>query len=135
MKTWIAAFSTDDGKHFIDRHSGDAKYFDLYEINASTKFIKRIENNTGKEEKHADPMKAKGISELLKKEGVQVMVAKRFGPNINRIKSKFVCVMMNDSDIENSLKTLQQKLETIKKEWEAGEERSYLNFKYWDTTK
>jgi len=37
--------------------------------------------------------------------------------------------MMNDSEIETGLKHLQQKLETIKKEWEAGEERGYLNFK------
>jgi len=44
-------------------------------------------------------------------------------------KTKFVYVMMNDSEIETGLKHLQQKLETIKKEWEAGEERGYLNFK------
>ncbi len=130
MENWIVAFSTDNGNHFTDRHSGDAKYFDIYQINPSAiSFVKRIENNTGKEERHADPAKAKGISGLLKKEGVQVMISKRFGPNIKRIKSKFVCVMMNDPEIKSSLKTLQQKLETIKTEWEAGEKRGYLNFK------
>ncbi len=130
MENWIVAFATDNGKHFIDRHSGDAKYYDLYQINSSSaNFIKRIENNTGKEERHADPVKAKGISELLKKEGVQVMVSKRFGPNIKRIKSKFVCVMMNDPEIETSLKNLQQKLRHIQETWNAGEERGFLNFK------
>jgi predicted Fe-Mo cluster-binding NifX family protein len=130
MENWIVAFSTDNGKHFIDRHSGDAKYYDLYQINSSSaNFIKRIENNTGKEERHADPLKAKGISELLKKEGVQVMVAKRFGPNIKRIKSKFVCVMMNDDEIAISLKNLQKQINRIEETWEVGEERGYLNFK------
>jgi predicted Fe-Mo cluster-binding NifX family protein len=130
MENWIVAFSTDNGKHFIDRHSGDAKYYDLYQINSSSaNFIKRIENNTGKEERHADPLKAKGISELLKKEGVQVMVAKCFGPNIKRIKSKFVCVMMNDDEIAISLKNLQKQINRIEETWEVGEERGYLNFK------
>jgi len=130
MEIWIVAYATDNGKHFINRHSGDAKYFDLYQINAtSVTFIKRIENSTGKEERHADPVKAKGISQLLKNEGVRVMVAKQFGPNINRIKSKFVCVMMNNSDIENSLKHLQENLKLIQDTWQAGEERGYLNLK------
>jgi len=127
---FIAAFSTDDGKTFVNKHSGDARYFDVYKISETeTAFLKRIENTSPEEKKHADPEKAKGIGGLLKKKGVQVLVAKVFGPNVKRMKKQFVCIMMNGATIAESLKKLQGKLPDIRAEWEAGEERNILNFK------
>ena len=127
---FIAAFSTDDGKTFIDKHSGDARFFDLYKISESEiRFLKRVVNPPKEEKRHADPEKASGITRLLKQEGVQVLVSKIFGPNIKRIKKKFVCIMMNDAEISQSLKTLQEQLDKIFTEWQAGETRNVLNFK------
>ena len=127
---FIAAFSTDDGKTYVNKHSGDARYFDVYKISETeTTFLKRIENTAPEEKKHADPEKAKGIGRLLKRDGVQLLVSKVFGPNIKRIKKQFVCIMMNDATIAESLKKLQKKLPDIRAEWEAGEERNILNFK------
>ena len=38
------AFATDNGKTFMDRHFGDAKFYDVYEISENaSKFIKRKE--------------------------------------------------------------------------------------------
>ena len=126
----MAAFSTDNGKTFIDKHSGDARFFDIYKISETeTTFLKRLENTTPEEKRHANPEKAKGIGRMLKKEGVQILVSKVFGPNIKRIKKQFVCIMMNDTNISDSLKVLQQKLPEIQTEWETGEERNILNFK------
>jgi predicted Fe-Mo cluster-binding NifX family protein len=125
-----AAFSTNDGKTFIDKHSGDARFFDIYKISETeTTFLKRLENTAPEEKRHADPEKAKGIGRMLKKERVQILVSKVFGPNIKRIKKQFVCIMMNDTNISDSLKVLQQKLPEIQTEWETGEERNILNFK------
>ena len=126
----ITAFATDDGKVFMDRHFGDANYYDIYKISASgMEFIKRIDNTTEEEDEeiHADPKKAKGISGLLKKEKVQVVVSKVFGPNIKRIKKNFVCIIMSKKEnISDSISFVQQKFDTIDKEWNKGEERLIL---------
>ena len=76
MEKLIVAFATNDGEHFMSNHFGDADYYHIYEIDpTSAKFIKVIENTTEEEDEeiHADPKKAKGISELLKEENVFVV--------------------------------------------------------------
>ncbi|MEN8210159.1 MAG: NifB/NifX family molybdenum-iron cluster-binding protein [Thermodesulfobacteriota bacterium] len=122
------AFATDNGKTFINRHFGDADFYDIYEINENNAdFLKRI-TNTIEEVKnvHADPEKAKGIAGLLKKEGVQVVVSKKFGPNIKRIKKKFVCIIMADDTINTSLKSLCENIRLIFNEWAKSEKRKHL---------
>ena len=130
MKKTLVAFPTDNGKNFIDRHFGDADFYDIYEIDENdVNFIKRIDNTVDKEDKvHADLKKAKGISNLLLNENVQVVVSKIFGPNIKRIKKKFVCIIMNDESIDDSLSKICKKIRAISEEWEKGEIRKYLSF-------
>lgn len=130
MKKIITAFATDDGKTFMDRHFGDALQYEIYEINTiEIKYLHTINNTTGEEEMHADPNKAKGISGLLKKDGVQVLVSKKFGANINRMKTRFVCLLMNNSSIVESINHIQNNFERIITEWEKGERRHFLNLK------
>lgn len=126
------AFATDDGKTFMDRHFGDAEYYDVYEISeADSEFKKRIKNTTEEDDEsiHADPEKAKGVAGLFKNENIKVVVSKVFGANIKRIKKKFVCVLMNDNSISESIKNIQQSIHIIDNEWNKGEERSHLNLK------
>jgi predicted Fe-Mo cluster-binding NifX family protein len=126
------AFASDDGKSFIDRHFGDSEYYYIYEMKASgIEFIKKIDNTTEEddEEIHADPVKAKGVTEMLKKEDIKVVIAKVFGPNIKRIRKKFVCILMNDTDISESVKKVQQKSDLILSEWNKGEDRNHINLK------
>jgi len=126
------AFATDDGEKYIDNHFGDAKYYDVYEIfESESKFIKRINNTTedDDEEIHADPKKAKGVVSLFKNEDIQTVVSKVFGPNIKRIRKKFVCILMNNQNIQDSIKIVQDNLNTISDEWEKGEDRKHLNLK------
>jgi len=54
-----AAFATDDGKTFMERHFGDALFYDIYEFeDDKALFVKRIENTVPEEEEvHADPRK------------------------------------------------------------------------------
>ncbi|OQX71280.1 MAG: hypothetical protein B6D62_02315 [Candidatus Cloacimonas sp. 4484_275] len=69
MEKILIAFATDDGNTFINRHFGDSKYFDIYEVKEGNfEFVKRIQNTSEKEKFHADPEKAKGVSGLLLKE-------------------------------------------------------------------
>ena len=126
------AFATDDGKVFIDRHFGDAKCYDVYEISESdSKFIKRILNTTEEddESKHADQEKAKGVAGLFKNEKIKVVVSKVFGPNIKRIRKKFVCVLMNSDSIPDSIENIQKNFDLINSEWNKGEGRNHLNLK------
>ncbi len=126
------AFATDNGESFNDNHFGDSEYYYIYEMTSSgVEFIKKIKNTTEEdnEEIHADPRKAKGVTEMLKMENIQVVVSKIFGPNIKRIKKKFVCILMNDADISNSVKKVHQQADIILTEWKKGEERNHINLK------
>ncbi len=124
---FLVAFATDNGKLFMDRHFGDAEFYDIYKISKTdAKFLERIENTTEDEKQHADPEKAKGITGLLKKKGIQVAVSKNFGPNIQRIKSVFVCVLIKEDMIDDGTKIIQNHIETIYYEWLLGEKRDFL---------
>ena len=124
------AFATDDGKTFMSRHFGDAEYYYIYKIdNENVEFIKKISNTTEEEEDiHADPKKAKSIAKLLKKEQVQILVSKIFGPNIVRIKKKFVCIVVKDEEIDVGIRKVCESIGKIYEEWEKGEERKHLSF-------
>ena len=126
------AFATGDGESFTNRHFGDNDYYDIYDITTSeSKFIKRINNTTTtiEEKTHTDPGKAMGITSLLKKENVQVVVSKVYGPNIKRIRKHFVCILINSNSISNSLNIIMENSKVILDEWEKGEGRKHINFK------
>jgi predicted Fe-Mo cluster-binding NifX family protein len=92
----IAACATDDGRAFSPGHFGSARTYALYELNEDTcKFLQNLPN-TGKncEEEHADPQNAERVRTLLSDKQVQVVVAKRFGPNIGSINQFFVPVIV-----------------------------------------
>lgn len=112
----------------MGRHFGDARFFDIYEFDENqTSFVKRIKNTVDEEEDiHADPEKARGISTLLLDEKVTVVVSKIFGPNIKRIKKKFVCIVVRDDEIDIGLKKICDNIEKIYTEWEKGKQRKHL---------
>ena len=130
MQKLKVAFATDNGKTFMGRHFGDAEYYYIYEIdNENAEFIKKISNTTEEEEDvHADPKKAKGISNLLLEEDVSVVVSKIFGPNIKRIKKKFVCIVVKDEELDVGIRKVCESIGKIYEEWEKGEERKHLSF-------
>lgn len=122
------AFATDNGSNFINRHFGDANYYDIYEIEGNqANYLKRIDNTTEEEEIHADPKKAKGIANLLLEENVSVVISKIFGPNIKRIRKKFVCVVMKDNYISEGIQKICDNTGKIYEEWEKGEDRKHLS--------
>jgi len=121
------AFATDNGITFVERHFGDAKHYLIYEINEQKiSFVRKIDNSLEAEEMHADPKKAKGISSLLFQEDVAVVVSKIFGPNIARIRKKFVCIVSKEKDIVKSIDNIQGNYNAILSEWKNGEERKHL---------
>ena len=124
------ALATDDGQNFINRHFGDAKKYNIYEISEKNyKFIKSIDNNSVEEEKHADPKKAKSIIKILKMEDVKVISNLAFGANIKRVKKKVVPVITSKTSHEEALKELIKNYKKLIELWQAGEKREYLNLK------
>ena len=116
MKIKLAC-GTDNGIEFTNEHFGSSKYFLIYDFDLKTKdlrFLKRIENSTQEEEKHGDIKKAKSVSELLK--NVFVLVAFKYGPNIIRIKKRFVPIISREKNIEKTLNKIKIYINKIKSE-------------------
>lgn len=125
------ACGTDNGTEFTNEHFGSSKYFLIYDFDLETKdlrFIKRIVNSSQEEEKHGDIKKAKSVSELLK--NVFVFAAFRYGPNIIRIKKRFVPIISREKNIEKTLykiKLISNKIKSeIKKEKGIDKEIIYI---------
>ncbi|MBN2614738.1 MAG: hypothetical protein JXR71_03520 [Bacteroidales bacterium] len=128
-KTWICAFPTNDGIHLVNNHFGEAEYFDLYRIGKEeVTFLKRIENQSPEEKGHGDPNKARNITQILKKENVQVMLSLKFGGNIFRMLSQFSCARVHDHVINSMALKVQQQIDRIESNWEMGEHRRMIQF-------
>lgn len=122
----LVAFSTDDGKNLKgDDHVGMSRYFDVYKVSQDKKeFVERRENVKVEADefmKHGDPKKAKATSSVLK--GVDVVVGRRFGPNLPRILKKFVCVIARTDTISSAIKLVYDNMDKIVKEKNKGEGR------------
>jgi len=104
------AVASDDGRSYIDRHFGDAAGYSLYALSESgVKFLGRVLNTTEEDkddEDHGDAEKARGIASILAEHGVQVTVSRVYGPNLKRIRSKFVCVIDQHGTMEQMLERL-----------------------------
>ncbi len=113
----LVAFSTDDGFNLTRNHFGDGKEFYIYEITQEgAKLVKVIKNTAPEEDLHGDPKKASAIGQLLGKEGVQVLVGFAMGPNIVRMRKRFVPVISRCSSIEDAIKGIIDKYTEIEKE-------------------
>ncbi|MCD4705780.1 NifB/NifX family molybdenum-iron cluster-binding protein [bacterium] len=116
MKLKIAC-GTDDKKIFTNNHFGDSKYFLIYEYdleNKNIEFAEKINNNSEDEEEHGDIKKAKSISDVLKE--ISVLVAFVMGPNIARMRKKFVPVISREKNIEKTLNKIKEDMVRIIKE-------------------
>ena len=124
------AVATDDGKTYITRHFGDARGYDLYGItDTSVTFLKRLSNTTEEdagEDVHGDAEKAKGIATILADHGVQITVSRVYGPNLKRIRKRFVCVIDQTGTIEQMLQGLQDMHAELIRQWSDSSERTLI---------
>ena len=111
------AFATDNGTEFTKEHFGSARYYLIYEYdekNGTLKFIEKVENLTGEEEKHGDEKKAKNVMEFMERLGVKAFVGFAMGPNIVFIRKRFVPVISRIKKIEEAIKKID--MEIVEKE-------------------
>ncbi len=123
--------ATDDGINLVDRHFGDASFFEVFDVYPTgCEAVRRVQNDTDEEDGvHAAPKKARGISGILGSHGVQVAVSRVFGPNIKRIKKRFVCVLTRHSDVTGCLDQVCAHLNLVVAEWNKGEERHFIDLR------
>ena len=127
----LIAFGTDDGTNLNDDHVGMAKYFQVYKFfEKEEEFVEKRENVKFKGDesmKHGDPEKAKATTSAV--EGVDVIVGRRFGPNLPRLVNKFVCVIVRTDTLKNAIRIIHQNIEKIIAEKNKGEDRKHLILK------
>ena len=125
---FLCAFASDEGEDFSVSHFGDAEFYLLYVIgNDKIEYLERIHNTSIRSETHGAPEKAKSVTSILKKKNVQVLVSRRFGPNIKRIKAHFVPVVVRRRRIQEALPIVRDNLAAIEGEWKKeGSQRKHL---------
>ena len=128
---FLIAFGTDDEKNLNNDHVGMAQYFYVYEFsNGGEKLVEKRENThfTGDETmKHGDPEKAKATSSALK--GVDVLVGRKFGPNLPRLLGKFVRILVRTSTIATAIEAIHNNMDRIAEERNKEEGRKHIVLK------
>ena len=128
---FLVAFGTDDGKNLNNDHVGMAKFFYVYEFsNGKEEIVEKRENTRfeGDETaKHGDPEKAKATSSVL--EGVDVLVGRKFGPNLPRLLRKFVCVLVRTNTITSAIEAIHNNMDRIAEERNKEEGRKHIVLK------
>ncbi len=126
----VFAIGTDDGKTIKqDDHVGMAKYYSIWKyFDGNLFFIEKRENIKYDEDEsrtHGDPKKAEKVSSILN--GVDIIVGKIIGPNIVRMKKKFVPLIVREPLIKGALEIIKENINEIVEEKEKeGEERRGL---------
>ena len=128
---FLIAFGTDDGKNLNNDHVGMAKYFYVYEFSSSKEqLVERRENvrfEGDETMKHGDPEKAKATSSVL--EGVDILVGRKFGPNLPRLVRKFVCVLVRTSTLTSAIEAVHNNMDRIAEEKNKEENRKHIVLK------
>jgi len=125
---FLIAFGTDDGKNLNNDHVGMAQYYYVYDFsNGREKLVEKRENTrfTGDETmKHGDPEKARATSSAL--EGVDVLVGKKFGPNLPRLLGKFACILVRTNAIATAIEAIHNNMNLILEERNKEEGRKHI---------
>ena len=74
--------------------------------------------------KHGDPEKAKATTSVLK--NVDVLVGKKFGPNLPRMLKKIVCVVARTHDISIAVGLVRSNMDKIVEQRSKGTERRHI---------
>ena len=123
-----AALGTDDGKTLNKDHFGMAKYFHVYRFfDDKEEFVEKRENVKFRGDEsviHGDPRKAKATSSAL--EGIDVMVGRKFGPNLPRLLKKFVCVVVRKDTIDSAIEAIHNNIDRVVQEKQRGEDRKHI---------
>ena len=124
----LIAFGTDDGRNLNDDHVGMAKYFYIYNFSDGkeelTEKRKNVEFKGDESTRHGDPEKARATSSVL--QGIDVLVGRKFGPNLPRLLKKLVCVVVRTESLSSAIEAINNNMDKIVEEKERGESRKHI---------
>jgi len=124
----LIGIGSNDGQHLLKDHFGNSKYFYVYRFTEQGESFVECRKNVKYHEdesiKHGDPGKAQATAEVLK--GLDAIAGLRFGPNINRLLKKYVCIIVKRQTIEDAITVLREHVEHIVEAKEKGETRKHL---------
>ena len=127
----LIAFGTDDGESLNNDHVGMAKYYYVYKFSDNKEELIEQRRNvkfSGDElMKHGDPEKARATSSVL--EGVDVLVGRKFGPNLPRLLRKFVCVLVRTNTITSAVEAVHNNMDRIAEEKNKEVDRKHIVLK------
>ena len=127
----LVTFGTNDGVNLNDDHLGMARYFPVYQLYDDKAIFVETRQNSGfkgdESMKHGDPAKAKSTSSVL--EGIDIVVGKKFGPNLPRLLHKFVCVVVRTNTIDKAIQCIQRDMPTIENEMNKKCDRKHIVLK------
>ncbi|MBN2612463.1 MAG: hypothetical protein JXB00_12970 [Bacteroidales bacterium] len=111
------AFAVNHEGVLQQKHFGDADKYLIYEwANNDMVFLNEI-NNAAKdydeEQEHGSRKKGMAVSELLKNEGVKVLVSKQFGRNIRIVNNHFIPVIVYFEDPDESVPVFKKHIKWI----------------------
>lgn len=121
------AIATDDGKTLTTEHFGSAKQYMMYSLSLSSgdlSYMGKVANTTKEEETHGDPEKAREVSALFA--DTPILVGFAMGPNIVRIRKKFVPVISREKDIALVLPLLKGALPAIRESLQEQGDKSII---------
>ena len=124
----LIAFGTDDGKNLNNDHVGMADYYCVYDFtNDKEEFVERRKNVRFKGDetmRHGDPEKARATSSVLA--GVDVIVGRKFGPNLPRLLRKFVCVVVRTNALDSAIGAVHNNMDRIVEERDRETDRKHI---------
>jgi len=124
----LIAFGTDDGKNLTNDHVGMADYYYVYEFtNGKEELVEQRRNVRFKGDetmRHGDPKKARATSSVLA--GVDVLVGRKFGPNLPRLLRKFVCVVVRTNALDSAIKAVRNNMDRIVEERDRETDRKHI---------
>lgn len=124
----LIAFGTDDDINLNTDHVGMAKYFHIYRFcDGKEELVEKRENvkfEGDESMKHGDPKKAKATSSVL--QSVDVIVGKKFGPNLPRLLRKFTCIVVRTEAISRAIEAVHKNMDGIVEEKNRAEGRKHI---------
>ena len=78
-------------------------------------------------QEEVDKEKAKSTSSVL--EGANVLVGRKFGPNLLRLVRKFVCVLVRTNTITSAIEAVHNNMDRIAEEKNKEEDRKHIVLK------
>jgi predicted Fe-Mo cluster-binding NifX family protein len=124
------AYAVNHADHFETKHFGEADKYLIYEWgNNEFIFLKEESNrfkNFDEEQAHGSQKKGRQIIEFLQKEGVQVLVSRQFGKNIQMVNQDFIPVIVYDETPREVMYVLKKHIKWIQDELENRPEKFKL---------